>query len=142
MTNSAARTIQRAWRRTHTRVGRLGTAFNEGVPLNQLRNVPLSRLYQILLRLARQQMRNNSYNMRSNGLYYTSVHPAVRMTRPMVIENIASLTNLRLSPRRQQAAQTITRYRRTQNTRRRLAFAASLRPYLNSNSIVRILSTR
>jgi hypothetical protein len=124
----AARKIQRAWRRTSTRLGRLGTAFNENAPMNQLRNVPLSRLYKILLYIARRHDQDWRYNMRPNGLYYTSgVGPHVRMTRPMVIQNIGQWTNLRTSPRKNQAAQTIQKYRRAQMMKRRLALMGSIR---------------
>jgi len=124
----AARKIQRAWRRTSTRLGRLGTAFNENAPMNQLRNVPLSRLYKILLYIARRRDQDWRYNMRPNGLYYTAgVGPAVRMTRHMVIQDIGQWTNLRTSSRKNQAAQTIQRYRRAQTMKRRLALMGSIR---------------
>lgn len=127
MNIEAARKIQRAWRRTSTRIGRLGTAFDENTPMNQLRNVPISRLYKILLYIVRRNGYNGRYNMRPNGLYYNTVTGPVRMTRPMVIHNIAQWTNLRTSPRKNQAARTIQRYKRAQTLKRQIARIGTLR---------------
>ena len=138
MEGSAARKIQRAWRRTSTRIGRLGTAFNENLPLNQLRNVPLSRLYKILLHQARRANQNWRYELRANGLYDLSGPVPFRMTRPAVIQNISQWTNMRQSPARNRAALTIQKYRKAQTMKRRLALIGSLR--LPANIKRRVLS--
>jgi hypothetical protein len=143
MTSPAARTIQRAWRLTSTRLGRLGSNFNENRPISisQFRNVPLSRLYHILLYSAGRRNQNWRYEMRPNGLYYIAGtgHP-VRMTRPMVLSNISEITNVRLSPRKNAAARTIQKYRRAQILKRRLALTSSLRQFLPPNLRRKVVS--
>lgn len=95
--NSAARTIQRGWRRTALRIGRLGESGNENrVNYSIMKNVPIKRLHQILLRIAQKQGMNWKYEINRNGhMLYHGGPNTVRLNRPAVIYNIALLTNIR-----------------------------------------------
>jgi hypothetical protein len=68
--NSAARTIQRGWRRTALRIGRLGQSANENMNKTNysiMKNVPLKTLHQILMRIAQRHSQNWKYEINNLG---------------------------------------------------------------------------
>ena len=122
--NSAARTIQRGWRRTATRLGHLGESANENrVNYSIMRNVPLKTLHQILLRIAQKHGQNWKYVLNNNGhMIYRGGPNNVRLNRPGVIYNIALLTNIRPNARKVHAARVIQAHARGARARRVAAF--------------------
>jgi hypothetical protein len=122
--NSAARVIQRGWRRTATRLGRLGESANENrVNYSIMKNVPLKTLHQILLRIAQKSGQNWKYHVNNNGhMIYSGGPENVRLNRQHVIYNIALLTNIRPNARKVQAARVIQAHSRGARARREVSF--------------------
>lgn len=122
--NSAARTIQRGWRRTALRIGRLGQSANENrVNYSIMKNVPLKTLHQILLRIAQRHGQNWKYEINNNGhMIYRGGPESVRLNRPSVIYNIAMLTNIRPRANVVGAARVIQAHARGARGRRVAAF--------------------
>lgn len=123
--NSAARTIQRGWRRTAVRIGRLGQGANENrVNYSIMNGVPLKTLHQILLRIAQRHGQNWKYHVNNNGhMIYRGGPNNVRMNRQAVIYNIAMLTNIRPNIyNRNRAARVIQAHARGARARREAAF--------------------
>ena len=109
--NSAARTIQRAWRRTAVRIGRLGESHNKNaINYTIMKGVPLKTLHQILLQIARNRGEGWKYNVnaRNGHMYQTNSRGNEdRMSRHNVVYNIARLTNIRPNMYRNRAARLI-----------------------------------
>lgn len=122
--NSAARVIQRGWRRTATRLGRLGESGNQNsVNYSIMKNVPLKTLHQVLLRIAQKSGQNWKYEINNNGhMLYHGGPNTVRLNRPSVIYNIAMLTNIRPNARKNQAARVIQAHARGARARREVTF--------------------
>jgi len=122
--NSAARVIQRGWRRTATRIGRLGESGNGNrVNYSIMKNVPIKTLHQILLRIAQKSGQNWKYHVNNNGhMIYRGGPNNVRLNRQSVIYNIALLTNIRPNARKAQAARVIQAHARGTTARREAAF--------------------
>ena len=122
--NAAARTIQRGWRRTAVRIGRLGETGNENqVNYSIMKNVPLKTLHQILMRIAQRTGQNWKYQVNNKGhmMYYGGMIP-VRMNRQHVVYNIAMLTNIRPNAYRNRAARVIQAHARGAKARREATF--------------------
>ena len=122
--NNAARTIQRGWRRTALRIGRLGQSANENkVNYSIMKNVPLKTLHQILMRIAQRHSQNWKYEINNNGhMLYHGGPNTVRLNRPSVIYNIALLTNIRPRAQVSHAARVIQAHARGARARREAAF--------------------
>ena len=122
--NSAARVIQRGWRRTATRIGRLGESGNGNrVNYSIMKNVPIKTLHQILLRIAQRHGQNWKYEVNNNGhMLYHGGPNTVRLNRQSVIYNIALMTNIRPNARKVQAARVIQAHARGASARREAAF--------------------
>ena len=122
--NSAARVIQRGWRRTATRIGRLGESGNGNrVNYSIMKNVPIKTLHQILLRIAQRHGQNWKYEVNNNGhMLYHGGPNTVRLNRQSVIYNIALMTNIRPNARKVQAARVIQAHARGARARREAAF--------------------
>lgn len=126
--NTAARKIQRGWRRTALRIGRLGESGNENkVNYSIMKNIPLKRLYEILMRIAQKEHMNWKYFVNNNGhMIYRGGPNNVRLNRHGVIYNIAMLTNIRPNRMRTNAATVIQAHARGARARREAAFRSSL----------------
>jgi len=123
-TGTAARKIQRGWRRTAVRIGRLGESANENqVNYSIMKNVPLKTLHQILMRIAQKSGQNWKYQVNNRGhmMYYGGPIP-VRLNRQHVVYNIAMLTNIRPNARKVQAARVIQAHARGARARREATF--------------------
>ena len=122
--NAAARTIQRGWRRTAVRIGRLGESGNENrVNYSTMNGVPIKTLHQILLRIAQRLGQNWKYKVNNNGhMIYRGGPNNVRLNRQGVIYNIALLTNIRPNAYRNRSARVIQAHARGARARREAAF--------------------
>ena len=122
--NAAARTIQRGWRRTALRIGRLAQTGNENrVNYSIMKNVPLKTLHQILMRIAQRHGRNWAYSINNNGhMIYHGGPNNVRLNRQGVIFNIAMLSNIRPNAYRNRAARVIQAHARGARARREATF--------------------
>ena len=112
--NSAARTIQGAWRRTANRLGRIG---------GNMKDVPLKKLHQILLQIsARNREDGVTYHVNNNGhMIRTSASGyETRINRQNVIRNIAMMTKIRPAVRNR-AARVIQAHARGARARREAA---------------------
>ena len=120
--NSAARKIQRGWRRTAVRIGRLAESENENI----MKNIPLKRLHQILLHTARKQGQDWKYSINANGhmIYHAGPVP-IRLNRKYVIADIVYLTNIRPNAYRNRAARVIQAHFRGARGRREAAFRST-----------------
>lgn len=141
--NTAARKIQKGWRRTAMRLGRLGETANENrVNYSILKNIPLPRLHQILLRIAQKNHMNWKYSINNRGhMIYHGGPENVRLNRNAVIYDIAMLTNLRPRRNRVGAARVIQAHARGAKARREASFRRT--PFAKSlprNVLNRILS--
>lgn len=122
--NAAARTIQRGWRRTAVRIGRLGESGNGNrVNYSTMNGVPIKTLHQILIRIAQRHGQNWKYHVNNNGhMIYRGGPNNVRLNRQGVIYNIALMTNIRPNARKVQAARVIQAHARGARARREAAF--------------------
>lgn len=122
--NAAARTIQRGWRRTAVRIGRLGESGNGNrVNYSTMNGVPIKTLHQILIRIAQRHGQNWKYHVNNNGhMIYRGDPNNVRLNRQGVIYNIALMTNIRPNARKVQAARVIQAHARGARARREAAF--------------------
>ena len=122
--NAAARTIQRGWRRTAVRIGRLGESGNGNQVNHSIMNgVPIKTLHQILMRIAQRHGQDWKYQVNNRGhmIYYGGMIP-MRMNRQHVIYNIALLTNIRPNAYRNRSARVIQAHARGARARREAAF--------------------
>jgi hypothetical protein len=122
--NAAARTIQRGWRRTAVRIGRLGESGNGNrVNYSTMNGVPIKTLHQILIRIAQRHGQNWKYHVNNNGhMIYRGGPNNVRLNRRGVIYNIALMTNIRPNARKVQAVRVIQAHARGARARREATF--------------------
>jgi len=128
MNSAAARTIQKGWRRTALRLGRLGESANENrLNYSIMKNIPIERLHQILLRIARKEGMNWKYTINNNGhMIYHGGPTNVRLNRQHVIYNIAALTNIRPNAQyRNRVARVIQSHARGASARREASFRST-----------------
>ena len=124
--STAAKKIQRAWRRTKRRVGYLGASANQGrVNYKRMKNVSYTQLAELLRRTmpSRYNFNYNSHGRRDPKGYLINQYNGTRMTRQGIVEMLGLLTNYR--PNYESAARTFQRMWRGQLGRRRATFFAT-----------------